>query len=264
MDAQSRMSFEELAAQAEAAPFEGWDLAWIDGRWWEESPPWDYGDIARALLRSCRRVLDMGTGGGEFLLSLRDDLPEFMLATEAYPPNIDLGRSRLAPLGVAVVGIPEASLHHIPSQDEVYRLPAADGSLDVVLCRHESFDASEVARVLRRGGTVLTQQVGARNFAGLNERFGVPPSYPDWTLRTARTQIEAAGLTVRRAEEWVGDAGFRDVGALVYYLRAVPWQAAGVAPERMDAELRRMHEEMAAGRPLQLETNRFLLVAEKS
>lgn len=137
MDAQSRMSFEELAAQADAAPFEGWDLAWIDGRWWEESPPWDYGDIARALLRSCRRVLDMGTGGGEFLLSLRDDLPEFMLATEAYPPNIDLARSRLAPLGVAVVGIPEASLHHIPSQDEVYRLPAADGSLDVVLCRHE-------------------------------------------------------------------------------------------------------------------------------
>lgn len=92
----------------------------------------------------------------------------------------------------------------------------------------------------------------------------MPPSYPDWTLRTARTQIEAAGLTVRRAEEWVGDAGFRDVGALVYYLHAVPWQAAGVAPERMDAELRRMHEEMAAGRPLQLETNRFLLVAEKS
>jgi len=261
--AHRHMSFEELAAQAEEATFLGWDFEWIEGRWWEESPPWDYGEIARGLLRLCRRALDMGTGGGEFLAFLRDDLPEIMLATEAYQPNIDVARRRLAPLGVEVVGIPKASSYHIAFQDEVYRLPAEGDSLDVVLCRHESFDPSEVARILRRGGKFLTQQVGARDFAGLNEHLGAQLSYPDWTLATARAQVEAAGLTVLRAEQWIGDAGFRDIGALIYYLRAVPWQVEGVSPERRDAELRRMHEEMAAGHPLHLESDRFLLLAEK-
>lgn len=263
MEPQSHVSFEELAAQAEDATFRGWDFDWIEGRWWEESPPWDYGEIARGLLRSCRRALDMGTGGGEFLASLGDDLPEVMLATEAYQPNIDVARQRLAPLGVEVVGIPEASSYRIAFQDEVYRLPVEGDSLDVVICRHESFDPSEIARVLRRGGQFLTQQVGARNFAGLNERLGVQRSYPEWTLVTARAQIEAAGLTVLRAEQWIGDAGFHDIGALIYYLRAVPWQVEGVSSERMDAELRRMHEEIVAGNPLHLESDRFLLSAEK-
>ena len=263
MEDPRRMSFGELATQAEEATFLGWDFEWIEGRWWEESPPWDYGEMARGLLRSCRRALDMGTGGGEFLASLRDSMPEVMLATEAYQPNIDVARRRLAPLDVEVVDIPAASLYGIAFQDEVYPLPTEGDSLDVVLCRHESFDPSEVARVLRRGGQFLTQQVGAQDFAGLNERLGARLSYPNWTLATARAQVEAAGLTVLRAEEWIGNAGFHDIGALIYYLRAVPWQVEGVSPERRDAALRRMHEEMSAGHPLHLESHRFLLLAEK-
>ena len=55
----------------EEFPFAGWDFSHLDGRWEEEELPWDYEGIARGLLRPEHELLDMETGGGEFLLALR-------------------------------------------------------------------------------------------------------------------------------------------------------------------------------------------------
>jgi hypothetical protein len=37
-----RRKFEDLVAEADAAPMEGWDFSWLDGRATEERPPWGY------------------------------------------------------------------------------------------------------------------------------------------------------------------------------------------------------------------------------
>ena len=55
----------------EAASFSGWDFSHLDGRWQEGEIPWDYGEIVREFLQDSMELLDMGTGGGEFLLTLR-------------------------------------------------------------------------------------------------------------------------------------------------------------------------------------------------
>jgi hypothetical protein len=55
-----------LLAEAEAAPIQGWDFSWLDGRPTEERPAWGYSSMAtRRVRRGARAVLDIQTGGGE-------------------------------------------------------------------------------------------------------------------------------------------------------------------------------------------------------
>ncbi len=61
--------------QEEAAPFIGWDFSYLDGRMHEASEPWSYLERAATLMKEATALLDMGTGGGERLLTLRAHWP---------------------------------------------------------------------------------------------------------------------------------------------------------------------------------------------
>src|SRR5690606_29809744 len=108
-----------------------------------------YEEIVRYEFSSAGSALDLGTGGGEFLESLRDALPVEMHATEGWPPNVAVARECLAPLGI------EVREHDADSGDP---LPYRDECVDVVIARHESYSIDEVVRVLRPGGWFVTQQ----------------------------------------------------------------------------------------------------------
>ena len=84
-------------------------------------------------------ILDFDTGGGEFLLSLGHPADR-TAATERYPPNVQLCRETLLPLGIDFreCGDPSA-------------IPWPDGVFDLILNRHGSFDAGELYRLLKRG-----------------------------------------------------------------------------------------------------------------
>jgi hypothetical protein len=123
----------------EQQPFTGWDFSYLKGRMLEEEPPWDYLARAAALLNVAASAPDMETGGGEKLLALRPHWPARLVATEEYPPNLALARSRLEPLGVQVV-----DMH----ATEVDPMPFGDGEFDLALNRHGAFNPDEVARVL--------------------------------------------------------------------------------------------------------------------
>src|SRR6187549_330120 len=83
-----------------ARPVEGWDFSYLAGRMREDAPHWDYRQVVTAALGESGALLDLGTGGGEFLSSLRP-LPALTCATEGYAPNLPVARRRLAPLGIA-------------------------------------------------------------------------------------------------------------------------------------------------------------------
>ena len=64
-------------------------------------------------------MLDMGTGGGEFLSSLAP-LPDQTWATEAFLPNLPLAKARLELLGIQVVHVD--SDFELPFVDEEFYL----------------------------------------------------------------------------------------------------------------------------------------------
>ena len=86
--------------EEEIAHIHGWDFSHIHGKFGEEHDlPWNYEKIVRSCLRPEMKLLDIDTGGGEFLLSLNH--PHHNLAaTENYQPNVELCKRKLLPLGI--------------------------------------------------------------------------------------------------------------------------------------------------------------------
>jgi SAM-dependent methyltransferase len=218
---------DELLDEAQATTFQGWDFSTLGDRLVLEPPPWDFEDIVADAAAGAGNMLDMGTGGGEWLSSLRARAP-FTVATEGWPPNVALAAARLSALGIPVVhteGAPDN--HHQDPGDPTGRLPFRTEAFDLVTNRHESFRADEMARVLRHGGTFLTQQTqsGSRQF---HELLGCdPPDVQELELDVVVVQLREAGLRIDEAEEGVATTVFADIGALAWYLRSVPWAVPG-------------------------------------
>ena len=238
----------------EEQPFTGWDFSYLDGRMVEEHPPWSYLGRAGQLMRRSRAVLDMGTGGGERLLALRDDWPERVVVTEDYAPNVGLAKERLGPLGVQVV---------VVALTQVGPMPFDRGTFDLVLNRHSGLNCVEVARILAPGGTFLTQQVHGLWAQDLLVEFGASPQWPDSTPEYYLPRVEAAGLSVETAEDWLGRLAFLDVGAVVYYLRAVPWLVDGFSVDTHAEILMRLQARLEREGELGFEARKFLIEARK-
>jgi SAM-dependent methyltransferase len=257
-------SFDELVTEALAAPISGWDFSWLDrpqGRagWL----PWNYRrEVARRAARLTGLMLDMGTGGGERLSRLPSRPPR-TVATEAWPPNVSVAATRLAPLGIAVVQDEGAPDNVVQGDDDRGRLPFRDDAFELVANRHEAFRAREVSRVMARGGSFVTQQVDFRSYDDLYSLLGLAvPEQPDSWLPLARQQVRDAGLTVQAAVRGEEQHEFRDVGALVYYLRVVSWAIPEYSLDACRAALCAAHEASQLW-PASFRQRHFLLVATK-
>jgi SAM-dependent methyltransferase len=246
--------FYDLIAKALYQSFSGWDFSYLTNRWLDDKPDWDYGQIVRERFSAAETLLDMGTGGGEKLATLAP-LPRRTWATEGYPPNVAVAHKRLAPLGVGVV----------PVAGEEELLPFAANAFDLVINRHESFDAAELRRILRPGGAFITQQVGGRHGLGLNEwlQDDVTYEYADWSLAQAAAQLENAGLRIVDAREQFTPLHFYDIGAVVYYLKIIPWQFPDFSVERYHDRLLALHRHIQETGAFKISGHYFWIEAQK-
>ena len=60
-------TFEQLIAEGESVPVEGWDFSWFEGRATEERPRWGYSRLLAGRMAGAAAGLDIQTGGGEVL-----------------------------------------------------------------------------------------------------------------------------------------------------------------------------------------------------
>ena len=259
---------DHLLDEAERQPFSGWDFSWLEGRVRVEPLPWDFEALAADRARRSPDLLDMGTGGGERLSRL-PGRPARTVATESWAPNVPVAARRLRPLGIPVVhaeGAPDNAdqSSERPASPLTGRLPFRSASFYLVTNRHEAFVAGEAARVLRPGGRFITQQIEnawADDYFRLLGR-PLPPSPPRrWELALAVAQVEAAGLEVLARGEGDERRAFLDVGALAWYLKAVPWAIPGFSIAAFRPRLARLHAQIASDGPLTVSAPHFWLEA---
>lgn len=246
--------FERYLAAADE-PFSGWDFSWVTdtGRMDGGGVPWSYASVVLPYLWRAQAMADLGTGGGEFLSRLRP-LPLTTYATEGYPPNVAVARARLEPLGVQVY-----------PTDESEALPFTDNALDLIIDRHESYRPEEVFRSLRPGGHFITQQVDGPSQKAISDWLDVPfdVGWATWSLETAARGLESAGFTILTRREATMPTRFFDIGALVYYLKAIPWQIPEFTVARYRDALLALHQRIQSDGYLEAKSARFLLSARK-
>jgi SAM-dependent methyltransferase len=241
----------QLLRDAREIPFHGWDLSVLGDRLVVDPPPWSFEQIVDDDAGRAASMLDMGTGGGEWLSGRRH--PALTVATESWPPNVPVAAARLGPVGIAVVH-DEGAVDNVDqaTRNPRGRLAFREAAFDLVVNRHESFVAVEVRRVLRDGGVFVTQQAGS-GAEQFHELLALEqPLDDDFHLELAVEQLQRAGLRIERAAVGTATTVFADIGALAWYLTNVPWGVRDFSIERHEDALLRLH-----GRPIRVPSERF-------
>ena len=256
------MSNDELIKQWEAEEthaFEGWDFSHLNGRWDSPEPTWNYKEIVKSYLKDTDNLLDMGTGGGEFLLTLGHPYDK-TFATEAYEPNYKLCIKTLSPLGITVK---QTYTDENLNADD--KLPFDDEFFDVIINRHESFDLEEVSRTLKQGGCFITQQVGNQSNRELMQRLNCDsaPYMPHHTLDNYVRSLVSLGFQVIKTDEAVYPAKIFDVGALVFYAKIIVWEFPGFSVKTHLEKLLDCQRDINEKGYIETTDHRFLIVARK-
>jgi hypothetical protein len=255
-------AFDELLREADEHPVVGWDFSWLGGRLSSPPLPWDFGAMVVDRARQSPDLLDLGTGGGEFLASL-EYRPPRTVATEGWPPNVDTARQRLGPLGIVVVPVDPPPDNDRQASTTLPRLPFPDKSFTLIASRHEAYVPSEVARILVADGVFLTQQVGG-DYSEFHDALGLPrPPTRAWSIRYAIAQLEQAGLAIADGAEDVQATTFSDVGALAWFLKAIPWVVDGFSIELHRPNLERLDERIRNEGPVTVREPAFWLEARR-
>ena len=246
----------EWQKEEDIAHIHGWDFSHISGRYEEEDDlPWDFGEVIRKYRKDSMKLLDMDTGGGEFLLSFQHP-HENTAAIEGYPPNVELCKEVLLPLGIDF--------------REAYggceRLPFDDACFDIITNRHGDYNIEELRRVLKPEGLFLTQQVGAENDRELvrlllPEFTEVP--FPGHYLSVKEKEFAAHGFEILERGEVRRPIRFFDVGALVWFARIISWEFPGFSVENSLEQLYRAQDMIEKDGVIEGNIHRFYLVAGK-
>ena len=242
-------------AEEQAAHIHGWDFSHISNRYSEtDDLPWDYRTTIEQYRKPDMALLDLDTGGGEFLLSLNHPYTH-TAATEGYPPNIDLCRRTLSPLGI-----------DFRPANAGQTLPFESNRFDLVLNRHGDFNPQEIYRVLKPGGLFITQQVGAENDRELVELL-LPKMpdlpYPEQYLSITVDKFRTAGFEIPDCDECFRPIRFFDVGALVWFARIIEWEFPGFSVDSCLGQLTRAQEIIEENGFVEGHIHRFFLVARK-
>jgi SAM-dependent methyltransferase len=218
----------------------------------QDSLPWDYKNIVEKYISGKETLLDMDTGGGEFLSSL-SNVPKNVYATEGYEPNIAIAGQRLKDKNIIVKAIKKDG-----------EIPFDDAYFDVIINRHGAYEIHAIKRTLKNKGIFITQQVGGLNGMDINMAFGTKTiDYAEWCLIKNIEMFKDSGMKIVEFGEHIGKMAFNDMGAVVYYLKCIPWQVKDFSVDTYYKRLEIMNEIIEKEGCIKFILHRFYVITEK-
>jgi len=234
------------------AYFSGWDFSYVKERMVEDKLPWSYKNIVENNFVGKNTLLDMDTGGGELLCSL-SNLPKNVYATEGYEPNIAIAEKRLKEKNIILKPIKDDN--KIPFDNEYF---------DIIINRHGSYDIRELKRTLKKDGLFITQQVGSLNCIDMNMALEAKmPDFVEWCLVKNIEMFKDAGMEITEYGEHIGKIRFNDIGAIVYYLKCIPWQIKDFSVTQYYKKLEIINEIIEKNGFIDFILHRFYIIVKK-
>ncbi|WP_339208647.1 class I SAM-dependent methyltransferase [Paenibacillus sp. FSL K6-3182] len=171
----------------------GWDFSKVKSV--SEGIAWDFYEEVIQYCKKSDLLLDIGTGGGEALLSIADSALLLI--------GIDLSTGMIE---TALNNVKQSNKSNIRFlQMDAEKLDFPDHFFNVVSCRHSAFSAKEIAKVLVNDGVFFTQQVSEYDKLNLKEAFGRGQSFGT-----------KKGVLKNQYIAELADAGFTDIQSFEY------------------------------------------------
>lgn len=250
------MNYDELKSiwkNEEKMSFKGWDFSHLENRWECEELPWSYRDIILKYLEPNHKLLDIGTGGGEFLLSLNHPYKNTSV-TEMWEPNVKFCREKLSPFGIDV---------NQTFDDE--KLPFGDNTFDIIINRQASYNIKEIKRILKPNGMLITQQVGSLNNERLSKLLGMKNNnHKVKNLEKILIDADNNHLDVIYSDEYFPYFRFKDIGAFVYYAKIIVWEFQGFSVDKCFDILCDMNKELNKKGYIESLAHRYILVCKNN
>lgn len=160
-------------------------------------------------------ILDIGTGGGESLLDISPSAL-LLIGIDLSNGMIETAKANLRKLAICNVRF---------SQMDANNLQFPHAFFDVISCRHSPFNAKEIARVLKNGGTFITQQVSehdkqnVKDFFNRGQSFGVE----EGTLKKRYVEeLKAVGFSKVKCFDYDATEYYQRPEDLMFLLKHTP------------------------------------------
>lgn len=231
----------------------GWDFSKLKVRF--EGALWDFNEEIKKKSRSSDILLDIGTGGGENLLTIASSFL-FLTGIDLSYEMIGSAQTNLKKAGVSNVRFSQMSSDKLEFPAEYF---------DVVTCRHAPFSSIEVARVLKKDGYFLTQQVGERDKVNLKRAFKRGQVLEENGVLLARyvQEIEELGFSKVQHFEYDATEYYQRTEDLIFLLKHAPI-IPNFGEEVNDFELlAHFIKENLTEKGIRTNSNRFLIIARK-
>lgn len=188
----------------------GWDFSKVkcisDGVKW---------NFHREVSQRCKKsdlLLDIGTGGGEALLSIAENAL-LLVGIDNSQGMTEAAKANLKKSNQSNVRI---------MQMDAEKIDFPENFFNVVSCRHSPFNAKEVAKVLIKDGIFLTQQVSEGDKINIKQAFkrGQSMAALDGMLKHQYIfELKEAGFTDVQSFEYDADEYYQSYEDLVFLLK---------------------------------------------
>ena len=232
----------------------GWDFSHVKKL--EEGKGWEFFQEVVKKVKPKDLLLDIGTGGGEAILKIAYKVG-FIYGIDHSVSMVTTARNNLKKLNYKNAKFLLMNSSHLDFPDNYF---------DVVTDRHCDFGATEVYRVLKKGGYFFTQQVSEGDQLNIKKAFGRGQAYgvKDGTLKDKYLkQLKKAGFKKIKNYDYNSKIYYKTDKDYIFHLRYTPTIPEFGEGEKDFEILGRFIEKNKTEKGIETNSKRFMITAQK-